>query len=108
MALLTNPTQLRACEVAKISRATLRRWLADPVFNQALIAAEGQALTDATRMLLSGRDTALLTLENLMKDAESESVRRQSAIDWLALMFKSYELQGIEERLRKLEEAQNG
>jgi hypothetical protein len=106
-ALMTNPTQTKACEVAKVSRATLRRWLADPVFNQALIQAEGQALSDATRVLMSGRDSALGTLGKLMTGAASENVRRNAANDWLSLMYKSYELQTLEERVRKLEEAQN-
>ncbi len=107
-ALMTNPTQTKACEVAKVSRATLRRWLADPQFNQALIQAEGQALTDATRVLMSGRDSALGTLGKLMTNALSENVRRNAANDWLSLMYKSYELQTLEERVRRLEEAQNG
>jgi hypothetical protein len=107
-ALMTNPTQTKACEVAKVSRATLRRWLADPQFNQALIQAEGQALTDATRVLMSGRDSALGTLGKLMTNAASENVRRNAANDWLSLMYKSYELQTLEERVRRLEEAQNG
>jgi hypothetical protein len=106
-ALMTNPTQTKACEVANVSRATLRRWLADPQFNQALIQAEGQALNDATRVLMSGRDNALGTLGKLMTQAVSENVRRNAANDWLSLMYKSYELQTLEERVRKLEEAQN-
>jgi len=104
---MTNPTQTKACEVAKVSRATLRRWLADPQFNQALIQAEGQALTDATRVLMSGKDSALGTLGKLMTNAVSENVRRNAANDWLSLMYKSYELQTLEERIRRLEEAQN-
>ena len=104
---MTNPTQTKACEVAKVSRATLRRWLADSQFNQALIQAEGQALTDATRVLMSGRDSALGTLGKLMTNAASENVRRNAANDWLSLMYKSYELQTLEERVRRLEEAQN-
>lgn len=106
-ALMTNPTQIKACEVAKVSRATLRRWLAEPQFNQALIVAEGQALTDATRILLSGRDTALATLGKLMTEATRDNVRRLAANDWLTLMYRSYELLSIEERLKALEEKQN-
>jgi hypothetical protein len=107
LALLTNPTQTKACEVANVSRATLRRWLADPQFNQALIEAEGQALIDTTRVLMSGRDSALATLGKLMTGAASENVRRQAANDWLSLMYRSYELQTLEERVAKLEAAQN-
>ena len=88
-ALLTNPTQLKAAAEAKVSRSTLRRWLADPQFNKALIEAEGQSLKDATRILLSGKEQALYVLSTLMTAAESQNVRRQAANDWLAYMFKS-------------------
>jgi hypothetical protein len=107
LSLLTNPTQLKACAEAKVSRATLRRWLADPIFNRALIEAEGQALTDTTRILLTGKDTALSVLGKLMTEAASDNVRRLAADDWMALMYKSYEMQTIEIRVAALEAAQN-
>jgi hypothetical protein len=102
-ALLTNPTLTKACGEAKISRSTLGRWLADPRFNRALIEAEGQALQDTTRLLLTGRDAALKTLGDLMTKATSDNVRRQAANDWLNFMYKSYELQTLETRISELE-----
>lgn len=102
-ALMANRSQTAAAIEAGISRSTMGRWLASPEFNRALVEAEGQALTDTTRQLLAGKENAIFTLGALMVTANSESVRRQAANDWLALMYKSFELQDLESRIAALE-----
>ena len=104
---MTNPTLVNLCAEAMISRSTLGRWLADPKSNQALAEAEGRAISDTSRVLLVGSESALGVLRNLMINSTNDSVRRQAANDWLSYMFKSYELQTLEARVTALEAMQN-
>ena len=103
-ALLTSRTLGAACESVGVSRQTLTRWLALPEFNRALGEEEALTMRDTARVLMAGKDRAIDTLYRLMADTEvTPNVRRQSAVDWLTFMHKSYELQTLEERIVALE-----
>jgi DNA-directed RNA polymerase specialized sigma24 family protein len=108
VSLLSQRTIEDAAKFSGISSRTIYRWMVSDVFRIALLDAEGQAVDQATRRLIGGKDTALDTLADLMLKAESESVRRQAASDWLAHLIKMRELRNIENRLTALEAAFNG
>jgi transposase-like protein len=102
-ALLSQRTIEDAANRIGISSRTIYRWMESDVFRTALLDAECQAVDEATRRLIGGKDTALDTLADLMVKAESESVRRQAASNWLAQLLKMRELRNIEQRLIALE-----
>ena len=108
VSLLSQRTIEDAAKSTGISSRTIYRWMVSDVFRNALLEAESQAVDEATRRLIGGKDTALDTLADLMTKAESESVRRQAASDWLAHLIKMRELRNIEKRLTALEAAFNG
>lgn len=105
-ALVSHRTLGAACEAVGIGRTTLTRWMTDPEFKRALLDAESEVMSDTSRSMLAGKDTALDTLHALMTEASSDGVRRQAAVDWLTFTNKNYELQNFELRLIALEEAQ--
>jgi hypothetical protein len=102
-ALLTSRTVTEAATAANISARQLYRWLELPGFVTALKAAESQVIDAATRRLLAGMGDALDTLHELMTTAESESVRRAAADNWLAQVLRVRELADLEKRLAALE-----
>jgi hypothetical protein len=103
IALLTNRTLTEAAAVANISPRQLYRWLELPEFIAALRVIESQVLGEATRRLLTGMGEALDTLHDLMTSAQSESVRRSAADNWLAQTLRVRELVELERRLAALE-----
>jgi hypothetical protein len=107
-ALLSERTIEDAAKAIVITSRTIYRWMESNEFRNALLEAEGLAVDAATRRLISGNDVALDTLADLMVKAESESVRRQAASDWLTHLIKMRELRNIEKRLTALEAASNG
>lgn len=103
--LLSQPSVTAAAEAAGCARASIHRWLReDETFKAALAQAEALALAAASRRLIAGQDKAMDTLEYLMDKAESESVRKAAASDWMGYSMKLREW-AIEERLNRLEEA---
>lgn len=105
-ALLCQPNVSKAAEVAGCARSSIHRWLRDDEsFKIALAQAEGMALAAASRRLIAGQDKAMDTLEYLMEHAESESVRKGAASDWMGYSMKLRELRNVEQRLAALEEA---
>lgn len=92
-----------ACKKANIGRSTLARWLKQPEFVATLETVQGEYLSDISRELLFGQKQALDTLFELMKEGNSENVRRQAANSWLSFALKYKELVEFENRIKKLE-----
>jgi hypothetical protein len=107
-ALLSERTIEAAAQVAGINARTIYRWMDSSDFRQALLEIEIDAIDAAARRLIGGKDAALDTLAELMLNADSESVRKQAACDWLDYLLKLRELRSIEKRLIALEETING
>ena len=103
-ALLAHRTIEEAAKGIGISSRTIYRWLESNEFRQALLQAEGRVVDEAARRLIGDKDVALDTLAELMESAESESVRRQAASNWLEQLIRIRELRNIEKRLSALEE----
>jgi hypothetical protein len=103
-ALLTESDAKAAAVSAKVGYRTLCRWLTFEYFRQALTAAEGAALDATTRRLLAGQSKALDALEGLIKSSQSETVKRQAAVNWLDTLLKLLELRNIEQRVTAIEE----
>lgn len=102
-ALLSVGSITKAAEIAFVSRRQLHRWLHQDDFLAELAKAESAAMAELRLQLAAGKDAALLGLMTLLRDAESESVRRAASSDWVGFLLRLQEL-AIEQRLAKLEE----
>ena len=102
--LMTSQSDKEAAQMAGISYRTLHRWLAQDNFRAALAGALNSIMESVIKRLIAGQNDALNTLHELLKGAESESVRRTAATDWMSIALKFLEMRQFEERLTALEE----
>ena len=102
-AMLSCPTIKAAADEARVNPKTLTRWLAQPEFIAELKAAQAGIIDRASGRLIQGLELALDTLADLMQSAESESVKRSAASEWLSLCFAFREQTDIDRRLTELE-----
>ena len=92
-----------AARKAGVGYATLRRWLKEPAFRQALAGARREALGVALAGLQGGAAAAVRALRRALKDAGAR-VRVRAADAYLRHLGKATELLDVEERLRALED----
>ena len=102
-ALISEPTITKAAELIGITPKTIHRYLELPEFQRELSKAQRGSLAEAHGSLLLGITEALETLRELHKGAESESVRRQAASDWISHALRLAEFVDLERRLQALE-----
>lgn len=106
--LLTSKTLVEAAKASGIAERTLYEWLNQTTFRQELRRAERGSVENASRRLVAGQNKALDALEGLITKGRNEGVKRAAAMDWLNMLLKYRDLGDIEERLSRLERAQNG
>lgn len=95
-----------AAQMAGVSRATLHRWLTEPLFVAAVRSAEAQALDDLSRMLVRLGGTAAGTLAQAMTDPTTPAATRVRAADAvLGRLLQLRELATLEARVNDLERA---
>lgn len=103
-ALLSHPTVHAASRACGVSERTLYDWLRnDSDFRAALDTAQAEIIHDTLRRLSAGHANALSALEHLIAGAKHESVRRQSAMDYLGLLLRLHETCDLDGRIEKLE-----
>ena len=101
--LATGEVQSAALTVG-ISRETLHRWLRQPLFLEAVRAAEAQALDDLSRVLVRLGRTAAGTLAKAMGDAATPVATKVRAADaTLGRLLQLRELATLEARVAELE-----
>jgi hypothetical protein len=103
VALLTTPALSAAAEKAGVCSKTLTRWMGEPAFLAELKDKQSEVIDQASVRLVGGLEIALNTLVRLMLSAESESVRRAAASEWLDKCLTLREQTDIERRLAILE-----
>ncbi len=104
-ALLTCRTIGAAAKKAGVGERTLHRWLNDPVFRQAYLAARRQVLEQATSVLQRASASAVAALQkNLSCGTPAAEIAAAKAI--LDYGFKAVETEEFDARLSRLEEAQ--
>lgn len=104
VALLTQPTTHEAAKAAGVSRATLFRWVNDPVFAAAYREARGRLLESTLTALQSAGPVAVATLLKVMEHATSNPGAQVSAAKAiLDAGLKARDMLEIEERLKTLE-----
>jgi phage terminase small subunit len=105
-ALLTTGEVTAAAQAVGVSRATLHRWLGEPVFLAAVRAAEARALDDLSRLLVRLARSAVTTLAKAMSDPATPPATRVRAADaTLGRLLQLRELATLEARVAALEEA---
>jgi hypothetical protein len=102
-ALLHGGTQTDAAKAASVSRRTIRNWLNDSNFQQALAEAEAQALATAARLLAGASASAVKTLVAVMRDSDNAAERRRAASDLLRIVGPFRLDASIERRIAELE-----
>lgn len=107
-ALLASRTIEEAAGKAGLDKRTLYRYLRDEGFRAALGQAEADAINTAARRLIAEGGDALDVLGDLMRHAESESVKRLAASDWISNILRWQELVVLSARVNDLEEKVHG
>lgn len=103
-ALLSCQTIKDVALQAGVGERTVYRWLKTQDFQQALHFAIRETTAETVRRLVAGKDKALDTLMKLL-DADSESVQRNAAKDWLDFIYQHLELRDMDDRLSEIEKS---
>lgn len=107
-ALISHDSIDQACKACGISRATMYRYLKEPLFEKELKAAKRQLINRAILRLQQTCGDAARTLGEICKDKEATAASRVSAAkEILSNALKALELEDIETRLKALEEKIN-
>lgn len=101
-AILTSSTIGEASQVAGVSTRTITRWLQEDAFSSALRSQQEAIITNISRRLIAGLESALDTLQDLFH-AKSEGVRKQAVSEWIDKCLELREQTDIERRLTELE-----
>jgi len=104
-ALLSSRTVGDAASQAEVGVRSLHRWLKeDPHFQTALAEAESQAISAASRMLVSLADRAVDVIEETMEDLMAgPAVRLRAAQSTLDYLLRLREVMSLEARVASLE-----
>jgi hypothetical protein len=106
--LLGSKNVQEAAALSNVGERTLYRWMTEPAFKAALLAAEGEAIDAATRRLISLIEPAAEELENILTGfgGNVNAQTRLRAVDIIfSQMARLRELRNVEERLTALEAA---
>jgi len=102
--LLREPTIQAAAEAAGVSKATIFRWLSDPVFSAAYREARGRLLESALTALQAASTDAVTCLREVINDRAAQvSARVSAAKAVLELSLRAKEAIEHEERLKAVE-----
>jgi hypothetical protein len=104
--LLASRSVEEASKAAGISERTLYRWMNERVFAAEVAAAETNAIDYAVRRLIALSDSAVETLQTVLRDdGASASTKVRAALGILDSLIKLRELRNIEARIVALEKA---
>jgi len=104
-ALIGHDSIDQACSACSISRATLYRYLKEPLFEKELKAAKRQLINRAVLRLQQSCSDAARTLSEICRDKDATAASRVSAAkEILNNALKAIEREDIETRLKALEE----
>jgi hypothetical protein len=99
-------TTEQAAVLAKVSRRTAFRRLADPSFRAKVDAVRTETLERLAATLLTASAGAVVTLATLSSSARSEHVRHAAARTLIEMMLAARAAGDVERRLIALEQAQ--
>lgn len=105
--IISSPTLEEAHKKARISKSTLYIWLKEKAFKAELKCQRDEVIRESLGSLKSAVTKAVQELVNLM-DTTRPDLRRLVCRDILDYAFKTIELEDIEERFERLENASRG
>lgn len=109
MSIITEPSMKKASEKAGVSQSTLYRWLQLDSFQDQLKRMKHEAVSQATARLRHGMTIAVDALMQMASNPKTPAVARASACrTLLEFGFKAHEIEHLQERLERLEEAMEG
>jgi hypothetical protein len=104
LALLEHSTMEKAAEAAGVHPTTLRRWLRQPEFQEALRQARREKFLQAMGLLHLGTGAAVAHLMKLMRDPNQPGSTQIRAIDSLLnRVAKAIEIEDVLARITALE-----
>ena len=108
-ALMQEPTVTRAAAAAGVNERSVRRWLEEPSFKRALLAARREGFAQAIGLTQKYAPVAVATLVKVMNDASSSASAKVTAAGVL-LKFgrEGIELDDLAERVEMLERSASG
>jgi hypothetical protein len=106
LALVNEPTVIRAAAVAGVHERTLRRWLHEPVFRSALLTARRDSFSQAIGLTQKYAAVAVAALVKILQDNTVPPAAKVAAAAVL-LRFgrEGVELDDLAERVEALERA---
>lgn len=102
-ALLQCKTATEAARAAGCNEKTVRRYLADPVFLAALREQQAAMLAGVRAAIVSGAETAITVLREVLSSGGDEGLRARTAQFWLTHLQKTIETDELLARLEVLE-----
>jgi hypothetical protein len=107
-ALLTGASYPEAARAAKVHENTIGQWMKEPAFCAALGQAESDAMRAVSLSLVSLAEKASGVLGSVLDNLTArDSARIRAADVILGRLLQIKELSELEERVKKLEEAQH-
>jgi len=104
-ALLEYSTIGAAAAACGLHRRTLSRYLADPVFRDALRDRQDQVTARVTARLAGGAELAVKVLDDILKSPlASDANKRLTALGWLNQWRTTIELDDLVARITALEQ----
>jgi len=104
LALLEHSTAEKAAEAVGVHPATLRRWMRQPGFQEALRQARREKFSQSMGLLHLGTNAAISNLLKIMRDPQQPGSTQVRAIDSLLnRVTKAIEIEDIMARLATLE-----
>ena len=104
IALLENPTVVKAAEASSVSERTLRRWMSDPIFSKAFRKARRESFSHAISIGAHYAAHAMQTLGMVMTDRTVAAQSRVSAANAILKFGRdSIELDDLAARVEALE-----
>jgi len=106
IALLNEPTVIKAAKKASVGQRTLYRWMREPTFARAYHAARREAFSHAIALTQRYAPLAVNTLAQVLSDKDAPASAKVSAATTL-LKFgrEGIELDDLADRIDALEEA---
>ena len=104
-ALISCDTIDEACKESGVTRSTMYRYLKEPLFKKELKIAKRQLINRAILRLQQTCGDATRALAEICRNKDAPASARVSAAkEILSSALKSIELEGIEERIKAVEE----
>lgn len=107
-ALLTGASYGEAAAAARVHENTISQWMRNEAFIAGLRQSESEAMLAVSRSLVAISDSAAEVLKLILDDEKARDSSKIRAADVvLGRLIQIKEIAELEERIRKLEEAQN-